>query len=262
MSIENVNQGTIRLECKKQITKLKLLPFFLLSLIILFLALKDAIEANKMVSIECNKIKNECVFKENDYILGQKQIIIPFNTLDDAYVKYAGTARAITNYDLIFPSSQGDFKLYDYVSMKSYLEYIAIEFNIQKNNPSINVIQINPPFSFHATYPTIMGIALLFALLWVVVGTCLNETILIDKTQDELIILFNRVIWAKKKKIRLSQIKSLYYKKDICCPKYSIEYYLNDGKSNKLLSLKYKEEDLKPIYNQLNEFIFGIQNIN
>ena len=168
MLIGNDSQDFLKLECKKQATRLKLLPFYIVSFLILFLALKDAIEANKMVSIECNKTENECVFKENDYIFGKKQIITPFDTLGDAYLRSAGDPKGIRNYDLIFPSSHGDIKLYDYVPMKSYLELIGIEFNMQKNSSDINTISVNPPFNFQLTYTTIMVIVLFFVILWVV----------------------------------------------------------------------------------------------
>jgi len=256
MNIENDNNiREFKLHSSMNKIQFLLLMFFMI--IVLLCGFYDVSENNKKVSIECYKINNKCIFKENKYLFGTNQTYLPFDLMQNAYVKYLGTIKAIDKYSLIFPTMYGHFNLYFEVSGKTRLEKIAEEFNIDKNNTNLQQFSIYPTNKFQMTDTAILAPILLFLLIYLIFFKGIEEIITVNKNTDEIKIMLKRIIWAKSRIIQITEIQQLNLVKVPYDSGFTIKYLdLNNKRYSFLLSY-YKSEKIYPIYNQLNEFIFG-----
>lgn len=123
----------------------------------------------------------------------------------------------------------------------------------------MNNFQILPNEQFNLTFSVIGTPFLFFVIILLIFFIGTKETIIIDKDKDEIQILLHRVIWAKIRKFKISQIKNLNYKQENYGSQFFIQYVLFNDKKGRLLHLYYKGENLNPIYTQLNNFLLDIK---
>lgn len=259
--ISNNNILNFELKHPANTSKFQLIKLIFILFLVLIYATYDALENNKRTSIECNKQENICIFKEHKFFFGTKTTQLPFDLLGNAYLHLVGCTRGTCSYNLVIPSINNPklklINLYNNTEDKALLDWTVQHFNDFKNNSKLNDFRINSGKHFIVTVSVIAIPLFSFVIILFIFFIGSKETLILDKNNDEIRILLDRIIWAKVRRFKISQIKNLSYNQENLGTRFYIKYTLESSKQGKLLYMYHPDDELKPIYNQMNEFIFG-----
>lgn len=245
----------IKLKIHFKSGRISLISIIFILLVLFLFAINDTIESNKKISIECNKTKKTCIFREDKFLYSPKEDVIHFNSLGNAYLHLVGCSKGICSYDLLIPYDNKRLLVYSDSDDETYLNWFVEHFNENKNNQKINIFTISSGNHYFLGISLIALPIFLFSLYVIIFWLGYKETIIIDKKNNKLSITLHRIIWPKTKQLNLSQIKSLILKQN--GSSFLIKYTSNDDKEFRLLNLAYEEKKLKPVFLKLNEELFS-----
>lgn len=265
MSVDINTSNILNFELKGQVSLVKLI-FYVIFLALLFLfCLIQIFETNKTIFLSCNKSRNICTFGEYKLFKGVRYLDIEYSAIKDAYI-HTNHERGGNTYDFVIPATKGKFYLYKGAYGVDYLLNLQQTFNDYKNKSVQNSFTINQHNSFFFMLPTFCLFIILLGEYALLFGMGYKQSITVDRDKGIVDTRIHRLIGTKNIAIKISQIKQIYLKKLMTNSKKSeiviMKCLLNNDSKLKVLSNPIDKEILMPIYNQINEFIFGNLNKN
>lgn len=261
-NIESPNR--LSFELKGQSSLIQIVFYVILLALLFCFCIGQIIETNKTIYLSCNKSKNICIFGEYKLFKGMRYLNIEYSAVKDAYI-HTNHEKGGNTYDFIIPTTKGKFYLYKGAYGVDYLLNLQQTFNNYKNYSVQNLFTINQHNSFFLMFPTFCLFFILLGEYAFLFGTGYKQSITIDKDNDSISTKIYRLVGIKTINLKMSKIKQIYLKKSITTKKSELvimKCLLNDDRKLRVLSYPIDKEFLTPIYNQINEFIFGDLNKN
>ena len=254
MKVDKLNN---KLSLTVELIKNKIQLLLIISPVLIFIfiyALWDFSDNNQKITITCNKAHNECKINTNGILYDNEQYII-FDKLGDAVLHNVGCHYMSCYYNIQIPYGNSYIKLYSSSENKKVQEWIIKTFNNNKNNPKINLFELNTeqaPFFFSLlSFYVIIAVPLLLLIILFLIN--IKVKITVDREHRLLIIENKRILGRKTDKIPLNRIKDIEIEN---LGKYCIvTYRLKSEVAYEIFRLE-SEEISEKVVKQIKEFIF------
>lgn len=263
MNVSYRTSKVLTAEFKTRVPLFKSISAIILLILFLWICINPIIETNKTIRIACDKTRNLCIFGETKILPKTKYITVAFSDVKDVFIN-TNHGRYENTYDFIIQTTRGDFYLYKDAYGLNYLSKLLKKFNNYKNNPLENNFAISQHNFFFFMLPTFCVFVFLLFLWIFIFMNGYKQSIDIDKEKDLICIKLYRVIWAKVRILKISEIRQLNILEiKAKMPNkgaeilYSINYISIDGSTRKFLFCPVEKDLLFSIYSQINKFLFN-----